>query len=79
METVRALERATPSLRRHIGARLRLRRVPEIRFEFDESVAHQDRIEKILIDLEEERRQRETGRPDEPGNGEPTEPGTGDR
>ncbi len=57
-ETVRALERATPFLRRHIGARMRLRRVPEIRFEFDESVGHQDRIEKILIDLEEERKQR---------------------
>ena len=58
-ETVRALERATPFLRRHIGARMRLRRVPEIRFEFDESVAHQDRIEKILLDLEAERKARE--------------------
>ena len=51
-----ALERATPFLRRHIAARVRLRRVPEIRFEFDRSVEHQDRIEKLLIDIEEERR-----------------------
>ena len=51
-----ALERATPFLRRHIAARVRLRRVPEIRFEFDRSVEHQDRIEKLLIDIAEERR-----------------------
>jgi ribosome-binding factor A len=53
--TAKALERATPFLRRQIGARIRLRRVPEIRFEFDKSVENQDRIEKILIDLEAER------------------------
>ena len=68
-ETGRALERATPFLRRHLGARLRLRRVPELRFQFDQSVEHQDRIEKILIDLAEERRTRE----DEPPPA-PTEP-----
>ena len=58
-ETARALERATPFLRRHIGGRLRLRRVPELEFRFDESVQHQNRIEQILRDLheEEERRQ----------------------
>lgn len=55
-DTQRALDRATPFLRRHIGARVRLRRVPEIRFELDRSVEHQDRIEQILIDLAEERR-----------------------
>ena len=47
--------RATPFLRRQIGARIRLRRVPELRFEFDRSVENQDRIEKILIDLQAER------------------------
>ena len=36
-ETARALERATPFFRRQIGGRLRLRRVPEIEFRFDES------------------------------------------
>ena len=50
-ETARALERATPFLRRRVGSVLRLRRVPEIEFRFDESVAHQDRIERILRDL----------------------------
>ena len=57
-ETARALERATPFFRRQVGSRLRLRRVPEFEFRFDESVAHQDRIEQILRDLREEERQR---------------------
>jgi ribosome-binding factor A len=57
-ETARALERATPFFRRQIGGRLRLRRVPELEFRFDESIAHQDRIEQILRDLHEEERQR---------------------
>ena len=53
-ETAKALERATPFLRRQIGSRLRLRRVPEIEFRFDETIQHQDRIEQILRDLREE-------------------------
>ena len=57
-ETARALERATPFLRRQIGAVLRLRRVPELAFRFDESIANQDRIEQILRDLHEEDAQR---------------------
>ena len=57
-ETAKALERATPFLRRQIGGRLRLRRVPEIEFRFDESIQHQDRIEQILRDLHEEEENR---------------------
>jgi ribosome-binding factor A len=53
-ETQKALERATPFFRRQIGARVRLRRVPEIEFRFDEAVQHQDRIEQILRDLKQE-------------------------
>ncbi len=49
--SARALARATPFLRRQIGARLRLKRVPELTFVFDESIAGQDRIEQILNDL----------------------------
>ena len=57
-DTARALERATPFLRRQLGSRLSLRRVPEIRFHFDRSVGHQDRIEQVLLDLEAERQER---------------------
>jgi ribosome-binding factor A len=53
--TAKALGRVTPFLRRQIGARIRLRRVPELRFEYDKSVENQDRIERILIDLQAER------------------------
>ena len=53
-ETEKALARATPFLRRQIGSRLKLRRVPEIQFRFDETIAHQDRIEQILRDLHAE-------------------------
>jgi ribosome-binding factor A len=47
----RALERAAPFLRRQIGARLRLRRAPDLTFVYDESIAGQDRIEQILNEL----------------------------
>jgi ribosome-binding factor A len=58
-DTAKALKRATPFLRRHVGQRLQLRRVPELEFRFDESVAQQDRIEQILRDLHEEEAKRE--------------------
>ena len=54
-ESARALERATPFLRRHIGRRLRLKRVPELTFSFDESIEKNDRIERILQQLNSER------------------------
>jgi ribosome-binding factor A len=57
-ETAKALDRATPFLRRHIGKVIRLRRVPELDFRFDESVVNQDRIEQILRDLHEEEKRR---------------------
>lgn len=56
--TAKALRRATPFLRRQIGARIRLRRVPELLFTFDESVGHQDRIEQIIRELHEEEARR---------------------
>jgi ribosome-binding factor A len=60
-ETRRALERATPFLRRQLGQRIQLRRVPELRFEFDTSVENQERIERILLELQAEREQRGIG------------------
>ena len=52
-ETSKALGRATAYMRRQIGGRLRLRRVPELEFRFDRSVEHQDRVEQIIRDLHE--------------------------
>ena len=44
-ESRRALDRANPFLRRQVGRRLQLKRVPELKFLYDESIAGQDRIE----------------------------------
>ncbi len=49
--TKAALERAKPFLRRQIGQRIQLRRVPELAFHFDEGVAHQARVEELLIEI----------------------------
>jgi ribosome-binding factor A len=49
--TARALERTAPFLRRQIGRRLRLKRVPELTFMYDDSIAGQDRIERLLNEL----------------------------
>jgi ribosome-binding factor A len=53
-QTKRALDRALPFLRRQIAGRLRLRRVPELEFRFDESVGYQDRVERIIQDIHAE-------------------------
>jgi ribosome-binding factor A len=49
--TERALRRVGPFLRRQLGQRLRLRRVPEVEFVFDESIAHQARVEQLLQEI----------------------------
>jgi ribosome-binding factor A len=66
-ESARALQRATPFLRRQIGQRLRLKRVPELSFFYDESIEQGDRVERILQELQTER----AGRRDD---GEPAGP-----
>ncbi len=53
-DTARGLRRATPFLRREVGQRLRLRRVPEIEFRYDEGVESQQRVEQILQELHAE-------------------------
>src|SRR5262245_58633477 len=54
----RALERAASFLRRQIGARLRLKRVPELKFQYDDAVAGQDRIEQLLNEIHAADRER---------------------
>ena len=75
-QTAKALERATGFFRRHLGERLRLRRVPELQFQFDESVGHQDRVEQILRELHEEDERRKAAAADE--DGPPVEVTNGD-
>ncbi|WP_416826841.1 30S ribosome-binding factor RbfA [Ectobacillus polymachus] len=49
--TLKGLAKATGFIRSEIGQRIRLRKTPEITFEFDESISYGNRIEKLLIDL----------------------------
>ena len=73
-ETEKALGRALPFLRRQIAQRVRLRRVPELEFFFDKSVAHQDRIEQVLQELKAEADARPPAPPDDvDGTNEPTQ------
>jgi ribosome-binding factor A len=61
-DSARALDRAATFLRRQIGARLRLKRVPELKFQYDEGVAGQDRIEQLLNEIHAADRQRDADR-----------------
>jgi len=54
--SAKALERAAPFLRRQIGSRLRLKRVPELRFQYDDATAGADRIDQIINELHERER-----------------------
>jgi ribosome-binding factor A len=49
--SAQALGRATAFLRRQIGSRLRLKRVAELEFIYDQSIAGQDRIEQLLNEI----------------------------
>jgi ribosome-binding factor A len=50
-DSAKALQRATPFLKRHVGRRLQLKRVPELTWMFDDSIEKNDRIERILQEL----------------------------
>jgi ribosome-binding factor A len=63
--SAKALDRATPFLRRQVGSRLRLKRTPELKFLYDDSVAGQDRIEQILSEI------RTNPAPDDPTTDDP--------
>lgn len=55
-ETHEGLTTAQGFIRSEIGKRIRLRKVPEITFEYDESVEYGNRIESLLQDLNKEER-----------------------
>lgn len=54
-QTVRALERAMVYVRRQLGTRLRLRRIPELHVRLDDSVERGTRVLQLLNELEEGR------------------------
>lgn len=65
-QTERALRRATPFLRRELGRRLRLRRIPELEFFFDKSVEGHARIEELIEEIHAADAEREKERIPDP-------------
>jgi len=63
-DTARALQRATPFVRRQLAGRLGLRRMPELEFRFDESIEQHARIEELIHEIHEQDAAREGGIPD---------------
>jgi len=49
--SLQALARAVPFIRRELASRLGLREVPDLRFEFDESIERGARIEDLIRKL----------------------------
>jgi len=50
-ETLKGLAKAKGYIRSEIGNRIRLRKTPELHFEFDESVYYGNRIESLIAEL----------------------------
>jgi len=59
--SIDALRAAAPWLRRQLGSRLRLRKVPQLSLRRDDSIEEGDRVLRILRDLEAERHDEEGG------------------
>ncbi len=64
-DTGKALQRASPFLRRQVAQRIRLRRVPELEFFYDKTIAQHDRVEQILQQLKAETDARPAAAPDD--------------
>ncbi|WP_318504540.1 30S ribosome-binding factor RbfA [Bacillus sp. T3] len=56
--TLKGLAKAKGFIRTEIGQRIRLRKTPEIIFEFDESIDYGNRIETLLHEIHEEDKQK---------------------
>ena len=63
-DTARALQRATPFVRRQLAGRLGLRRMPELEFRFDQSIEQHARIEELIHEIHEQDAAREAEHPD---------------
>ena len=55
-ETLKGLTKAKGFIRSEIGSRIRLRKTPDLIFEFDESIDYGNKIENLLSQLKEEKR-----------------------
>lgn len=58
-KTARALDRATPFVRRRLAEDMNMRRAPEVRFHYDDDLERQERVETLLREIATERAERE--------------------
>lgn len=58
-KTARALDRATPFVRRRLAEDMNMRRAPEVRFHYDDDLERQERVETLLREIATERAARE--------------------
>jgi ribosome-binding factor A len=58
-KTARALDRATPFVRRRLAEDMNMRRAPEVRFNYDEDLERRERVETLLREIATERAARE--------------------
>lgn len=54
-ETLQALEKASGFIRSEVGSRIRLRRTPELAFEFDTAFEYGNKIDELLRGLHEDK------------------------
>jgi ribosome-binding factor A len=59
--TLKGLAKAKGFIRSEIGQRIRLRKTPEILFEFDESIDYGNRIDTLLHQIHKEEETKEQG------------------
>ena len=69
-KTAKALDRATPFVRRRLAEDLNMRRAPEVRFHYDENLERQERVETLLREIAAEREAREKAEAKPDDNGE---------
>lgn len=58
-QVLSGLVAATGRLRKTVGARIGLRRTPELRFYWDDGIDASDHIDNLLAEIERERKERE--------------------
>jgi ribosome-binding factor A len=58
-----AIEKAKPYIRRCLAAELHIRRVPELDFRLDETLARAQRVEDVLHELEQARAEKQKEEP----------------
>ena len=58
-DTLKGLEKAKGFIRSELGQRIRLRKTPELLFEFDESIDYGNRIESLLHQIHKEKKNEE--------------------